>query len=69
MELIHISEAEDGRVVAVFQGDTYLPELTLLRQQSAEVIRQTTHGHPGAQGGRAGAGADGHGRGRHENPQ
>ena len=34
----------EGRVVAVFQGDTYLSELTLLRQQSAEVIRQTTTG-------------------------
>lgn len=31
-------------MVAVFQGDTYLSELTLLRQQSAEVIRQTTTG-------------------------
>ena len=44
VKLTHISEAEGGRVVAVFQGDTYLSELTLLRQQSAEVIRQTTTG-------------------------
>ena len=44
VKLTHVSEAEGGRVVAVFQGDTYLSELTLLRQQSAEVIRQTTTG-------------------------
>ena len=44
VKLTYISEAEGGRVVAVFQGDTYLSELTLLRQQSAEVIRQTTTG-------------------------
>lgn len=34
----HISEAENGRVVVVLKGNTYLPELTLLRQQSAEII-------------------------------
>ncbi len=46
VKLTHISEAEGGRVVAVFQGDTYLSELTLLRQQSAEVIPADHHGHP-----------------------
>ena len=34
----HVSEAENGRVVIVLKGSSYLPELTLLRQQSAEVI-------------------------------
>jgi hypothetical protein len=36
--------AENGRVVAVFQGKTYLPQLTLLRQQSAEIILKTVSG-------------------------
>ena len=45
VKLTHISEALwPSGVVAVIQGDTYLSELTLLRQQSAEVIRQTTTG-------------------------
>ena len=44
VELVFVSEPEGGRVTAVFRGDTYLSELTLLRQQSAEVIRRTTEG-------------------------
>ena len=44
VELMYISEAENGRVAVIFQGDTYLSDLTLLRQQSAEVIRQTITG-------------------------
>ena len=60
VELIYVSEPEGGRVAVVFRGDTYLSELTLLRQQSAEVIRRTTDGHPGAHRGGAGAGADRH---------
>ena len=44
VELIHVSEAENSRVAVVFRGDTYLSGLTLLRQQSAEVIRQTYTG-------------------------
>ncbi|WP_417042929.1 HlyD family efflux transporter periplasmic adaptor subunit [Dysosmobacter sp.] len=40
----HISEAENGRVVVVLKGNTYLPELTLLRQQSAEVILGSLEG-------------------------
>ena len=44
VELVIVSEPEGGRVTAVFRGDTYLSELTLLRQQSAEVIRRTTEG-------------------------
>ena len=39
-----VSAEENGQVVAVFRGTTYLSRLTLLRQQSAEVIRQTTTG-------------------------
>ena len=44
VDLTYISAAENGRVAVVFQGDTYLSDLTLLRQQSAEVIRQTITG-------------------------
>ena len=44
VELVSVSEPENGRVTAVFRGDTYLSELTLLRQQSAKVIRRTTEG-------------------------
>ena len=44
VELTYIGEAENGRVAVIFQGDTYLSDLTLLRQQSAEVIRQTITG-------------------------
>jgi len=39
-----ISDAENGKVVAVFRGDTYLPELTLLRRQSADIVRSTVAG-------------------------
>ena len=39
-----IGPEENGRVVVAFEGRRYLSELTLLRQQSAEVIRQTTTG-------------------------
>ena len=44
VEMVFVSEPEGGRVTAVFRGDTYLSELTLLRQQSAKVIRRTTEG-------------------------
>ena len=44
VELVFVSEPEGGRVTAVFRGDTYISELTLLRQQSAKVIRRTTEG-------------------------
>lgn len=44
VKLTHISEAEGGRVVAVFQGDTYLSELTLLRQQSCRGYSADHHG-------------------------
>lgn len=38
VSVYHISEEENGRVVVVLKGSSYLPELTLLRQQSTEVI-------------------------------
>ena len=34
----YLGPEEDGRRVAVFEGKTYLPQLTLLRQQSAQII-------------------------------
>ncbi len=37
-----IGPEENGRVVVTFRGSSYLPQLTLLRQQSAQVVR-TTH--------------------------
>ena len=39
-----VSGAESGRVVLVLEGDTYLAQLTLLRQQSAQVIHNTVEG-------------------------
>ena len=39
-----VSEEENGRVVIVFKGDTYLSQLTLLREQSAQVIYGTVEG-------------------------
>jgi hypothetical protein len=39
-----IGQEENGRCVAVFKGDTYLTELTLLRQQSAQVIYSSIEG-------------------------
>lgn len=39
-----IGARENGKVVAVFYGNTYLRELTLLRQQRAQVITGTTKG-------------------------
>ena len=44
VSLTRVSEPEDGQVVAVFRGNTYLSELTLLRRQSAEVIHETESG-------------------------
>lgn len=44
VKLVHISAPENGRVLAVFEGRTYLSEVTLLRQQSAEVIWETLEG-------------------------
>lgn len=35
---------ENGKVVAVFQGTTYLPELTVVRQQSAQILTGAAEG-------------------------
>lgn len=42
--LSSIGPEENGRRVVVFQGETYLSQLTLLRQQSAQVISRTVEG-------------------------
>lgn len=39
-----VGASENGRVVAVFKGNTYLAELTLLRHQRAQVITGATEG-------------------------
>ena len=44
VKLVSVSAEENGRCVAVFQGNTYLQGLTLLRRQSAEIILSTTEG-------------------------
>lgn len=42
--LVSVGPEENGRAVAVFRGTTYLPQLTLLRQQSAQLIFRTVEG-------------------------
>ena len=44
VELVSVSEAENGRCAVVFRGDTYLAQLTLLRQQSAQVLYDAVDG-------------------------
>lgn len=39
-----VGPRENGRVVAVFRGNAYLQELTLLRQQRAQIITGTLEG-------------------------
>jgi len=39
-----VGQEEDGRAVVVFTSDLFLPSLTLLRQQSADVITKTYTG-------------------------
>ena len=39
-----VGEAENGRVLLVLEGDTYLSQLTLLREQSAQLIYSTVEG-------------------------
>lgn len=39
-----ISAEENGRCVVVFQGKTYLQEVTLLRQQSAQILYEIVEG-------------------------
>ena len=40
----HIGPEENGRCVVVFEGKTYLSQLTLLRQQGAQVIWDSAEG-------------------------
>ena len=42
--ILSVGPEEGGRSVVVFQGKTYLAQLTLLRQQSAQVIRCSYEG-------------------------
>lgn len=44
VSLVSVGPEENGRCVAVFRGTTYLSQLTLLRQQSAQVISRTIEG-------------------------
>lgn len=44
VRIASVGEAENGRVVLVLEGNTYLAQLTLLRQQSAQVIYSTVEG-------------------------
>jgi len=39
-----VSAEENGRVAVVFRGHTYLALLTLLRQQSADIVRSSVSG-------------------------
>lgn len=39
-----VSEAENGRCVMVLEGETFLQELTMLRQQRAQIITNTVEG-------------------------
>jgi len=44
VKLAFTGPEENGRVVAVFQGTSYLAQLTLLRQQSAQVVTRCVEG-------------------------
>lgn len=44
VRLESVGPREQGRVVAVFRGDSYLRELTLLRQQRAQVVYGSAQG-------------------------
>ena len=39
-----VGAAENGKVVLVLKGDTYLSQMTLLREQSAQIIYRTVEG-------------------------
>jgi len=39
-----VGREENGRVVVIFRGETFLPQLTLLRRQSAQVVTNTLEG-------------------------
>lgn len=44
VSLISVSAAENGRCVIVLEGTTYLQELTMLRQQRAQIVTDTVTG-------------------------
>jgi hypothetical protein len=44
VELYHISDDENGRCVITFRGETYLPQLTMLRSQTAQIIYESIEG-------------------------
>lgn len=44
VSIVHISDAENGRCVVVLEGQTYLQELTMLRQQRAQIVTGTVEG-------------------------
>ena len=44
VKVLSVGPKESGRAVAVFLGRSHLPQLTLLRQQSAMIIRDTITG-------------------------
>ena len=44
VEIESVGPAENGRVVVVLRGDQFLSQLTLLRQQSAQVVYNTIEG-------------------------
>lgn len=44
MTLSHISQEEDGKVVAALRADRYLQDMTLMRQQNADIIFKTHTG-------------------------
>ena len=44
VSITHISDAENGRCVVVLEGELYLQELTMLRQQRAQIVTSTVEG-------------------------
>ena len=44
VELYHIGSDENGRCVITFRGESYLPQLTMLRRQNVKIIYNTIEG-------------------------
>ena len=44
VKIVSVSEEENGRCAVVFRGDVYLAQLTLLRQQSAQIVYDVVEG-------------------------
>ena len=44
VSLESVGEDENGKCVVMFRGDTYLPQLTLLRKQSAQLVIDSVEG-------------------------